>query len=81
MFKFKLNELIYYIKDDKVHGAPVLSRMKVDNLHEDWDSTDGQRSVFKAFGNKGIYYSTCHGILSEEEVYANKEDLAFSLTK
>lgn len=74
MFKFKLKDLIFYIRDNKVHSAPVLARRFV-------DCTDPQSNsdIYKRFGEPNISYSTCHGIVYEKEAFASKEELLKSL--
>ena len=72
MFKYELNQLIYYLRKNRLHSAPILSRMKVDNLHEDKDP-----ELFNQFDyDSGTYYATCHGIYEEENVFDSKENLA-----
>lgn len=77
--KYQLDQLICYIKDKKLHSAPVLARMTVENLHNDWNSTDSQIRTFTPFGPACIKYATCHGIFDEEEVAASKEELISKL--
>jgi hypothetical protein len=75
MFKYELGQLVYYMKDNKVHSAPILSRMLVENLNEDWDCTEQQKEFFKPFGDSDIIYHTCHGTFAEYEIYSTKEEL------
>lgn len=77
--KYELDQLIYYLRDNKVHGAPVLARMKVENLHSDWACTNAQKQVFTPFGEAGVFYGTCHGIIKEEDAYASKKELSSAL--
>lgn len=77
--KYALNQLVYYILDDKLHSAPILASIEITNLHEDYAATDAQRKTFTPFGKAGVKYATCHGVLSEDKVFATKEDLAKSL--
>lgn len=79
MFRYSLGQTIYYLIDNKIHSAEVLSRSFVDNLHEDWNSTKTQCSTFKAFGDTGVFYSTCHGIVNEKLAFPTKEELTKSL--
>lgn len=72
MFKYELDQLVFYLQDNRLHSAPVLSRMKVENLHEGSHS-----DFFNQFDcNSGTFYATCHGIYKEEEVFGSKEELA-----
>jgi len=75
MFKFELGQLIYYIMDNEICSAPILCRMCIENAHEDWIATNEQRKLFALFGEGGIYYSTCHGIISEDKAFVDQEEL------
>lgn len=75
MFKYELDQLIYYLMDNKICSAPVLSRASIQNKHDDWNSTDEQKSTFTPFGKSGIFYGTCHGIVNEEDAFPNKDEL------
>jgi len=77
--KFELDQLVYYIENNKVHSAKVIARMKVENLHPDWNSTKAQREAFTPFGSEGVFYSTCHNIYPENLLFASREELAQSL--
>lgn len=77
--KHELGSLIYYMKDNKVHSAKVLARTVVENAHNDWTSTNAQKDTFTPFGAAGRYYATCHGIFTEDEVFASRDELAKSL--
>ena len=79
MFKFDLNQTIYYMRNNRIHSAPVLSRMMVENSKEEWANTNEQKNLFTAFGVSCETYSTCHGLVSADEAYASKEDLVASL--
>jgi len=71
MFKYQLDQLIYYLKDNKLHSASILSRMKIENLYNDKNS-----ELFNQFNNEGTFYATTHGIFEEEKVFSSKEELA-----
>lgn len=77
--KYELDTMIYFFKDSKVHSASVLSRMKVENLFENLALIKEQVEIFAPFGKGGVYYSTCYGIISENEVFSSKEELLKSL--
>lgn len=79
MSALKLDELAWYFKDNSVHSAPVLSIMRVENLHEGWAHTDIQKELFTPFGRSGTFYATCHGVISASLVYNSKEALLESL--
>ena len=75
-FKFELEQLVHYMEDNRPHSAPVLSRMMVENAHEDWVATNEQANLLTPFGKGGAFYSTCHGIYSENDLFGSKEDMA-----
>ena len=77
--KYELDQTIYYLRDNKVHGAPVLARMHVENLKEEWDATAEQARLFKPFGPAGTWYATCHGVVAEQDAFPTKVQLAASL--
>jgi hypothetical protein len=74
MFKFKLMDKIFYLRNNKVHSAPVLARRFVDTQNPTSNS-----EIYERFGEPNISYSTCHGIVPESEAFASKEDLLASL--
>jgi len=53
--------------------------MYVNNLREEWISTKEQSELFATFGKQGIFYSTCDGIIDENQAYSTKELLIDSL--
>jgi len=71
IFKFELKDLVYYMKENKVHSAPVRVRMYIDCTS----------SVHLALsdGVEGVRYKTCHGIYTEENLFHSKEELLASL--
>lgn len=79
MFKFELEQLIYYIRENRLHSAPVLARVIVENAHDDWACTDAQKELFTPFGKSREAYATCHGFVLVEEAFASREDLVDSL--
>lgn len=79
MFKYELDQLVYYMKDNRLHSAPILARKAIEN-HGDFDARDpDQRHLFTPWGRSGIEYRTCHGFYKEHQLYASKEDLASAL--
>jgi hypothetical protein len=76
---YQLNQVIHYMRDNKPHGAPVLARMQVENLREDWACTQEQRNLFTPFGPAGVYYATCHGLVHEREAFASKAEMLESM--
>lgn len=76
---YELGADIYYFRDNRVHSAPVLARMIVDNLHEDWAHTAEQKDLWTPWGKGGVYYRTCHGIFEHREVFGSKQELLDSM--
>lgn len=79
MFKFDLNQVIYYIRDSRVHSARVLARTLVENAYNDWACTSAQEKLFTPFCKSGEIYATCHGLVPVEEAFASKAELATAL--
>lgn len=80
MFKYALDQVVFYLQDNRVHSAPVLSRKYVDNKWADKDiHTDAQQESFQRFGPGVVKYATVHGEYTESKLFANREDLAASL--
>jgi len=75
VFKFDLDQTVYYLLDNKIHSAPILSRMICENLHNSFSSTKEQKETFMQFGENGEFYGTCHGSFRAEETFGSKEDL------
>lgn len=73
--KYELGQVIYYMLNGKPHSAAVLSRMRVENLHDNFVSTDAQKSTFTKFGHTGVMYATCHGVIDEENAFASRDEL------
>lgn len=73
----QVGQLVWYMNEGRVHSAPVISKMTVENAHEDWAHTDEQKRLFTRFGRARTVYATCHGEF--EEVYESKQALLESL--
>ena len=71
MFKYNLDQIIFYLMENRIHSAPVISRIYVDNLNQDWACTKEQKELFTRFGNNCIKYSTCHGEIEENKAFSN----------
>ena len=67
------------MQDSKIHSAPILARVRVENLHEDWAHTKEQKELFAPFGPGGNKYATCHGLFSEDQFFSSKEELLASI--
>lgn len=61
MFKYNLNQIVWYLLDGDVHSAPILSRKYVDNKITT-ACTRAQKNVFEAFGKADVQYSTVDAI-------------------
>jgi hypothetical protein len=68
-------DTIYYLREDRLHSAPILSKIIVENLHDDWASNDDQKTIFTHYGSAGTRFYTCHGEVHENEAYASPEKL------
>lgn len=77
--KYNLGQVIFYMKDNRVHSAEVLSRKQVENIKEDISFNVDQYKLYTAFGLSGVTYSTCHGNVEEYDAFATKEELLASL--
>jgi hypothetical protein len=77
--KFELDQLIYYFRNNKIHSAPVLCRVCVENLHDDWAHTEQQKYTWQHFGPSGVRYYTCHGEIAESAAFGSKQELIDSL--
>lgn len=79
MFKYALKQTIFYLQDNVVKSAAILSRRFVENSDNQADLTDGQRKVYQIWGRNAIEYKTIHGIIEESKAFASKEELLKSL--
>lgn len=75
MFKYELGQLVYYLLDNKLHSAKVLSRMKLERLDE--SKNNDPYDPYDNFDyDSGTFYATCHGTFREDEIFGSKEELA-----
>lgn len=77
MFKYELGQLVYYLKDNKRHSAPIISRMIVENKYDHFDRFQlriqkNQFEFFNRFGESVIMYATCHGEFKESDLFSTK---------
>lgn len=79
MFNFEIGQFVYYLINNKVYSAPILSRAIVENNPDNvrHAHTDEQNRIYERFGPSVTKYSTIHGVF--EQVFASKEDLLKSL--
>jgi hypothetical protein len=75
MFKFKLDQVVFYLASNKIHSAKIQSRMIVENLHDDWASTDTQKQMWQPWGPSAITYRTVDGEYSEDQLFESREAL------
>lgn len=73
-----VGDMIFYLRENRVHSAPILSKMVVENQREDIATTE-QRELFNRFGPAGVFYATCHGTIHGHEAFPSKEELLKSL--
>jgi len=77
-YKYEIGQLVFYMKNNLVHSARVLSRANTEN--SDINAvTAAQKEAFQRFGPNSTIYSTCHGEFQEKDVFPTKEDLFKSL--
>jgi len=74
-------QIIYYLRNNKLHSAPIFSKMIVENAKESFAITDEQKKVFTRFGNARIVYATCHGEISDNEAFETPQALFAHLLK
>ena len=73
--KYELRQLIHYMRDNRIHNAPIQARKAVDfDSPLEWAGSAGIH-----FGDIGVTYYTCHGVIKEENAYPSKEALIESL--
>lgn len=75
---FEINQLIWYMQDNKVHSARVLSRMIIENSPMEAHNKE-QREFYQRFGEAGVTYATVHGTYGQDRVFGSKQDLLDSL--
>ncbi len=81
MFKYELNQLVYYMKNNAVHSSKILSRRVVENAHQASAYDPDSRHLYAMWGETTIEYRTVHGVYKENLIYASKEDLAAALIR
>jgi hypothetical protein len=79
MFTFNIEQFIYYIRNDRIHSAPVLAHVIVENAKEDWLGQIASEKLLTPFGKSREAYATCHGFVPVEDAFASKQDLINSL--
>ena len=79
MFKYKIGQLVFYLKNNKIHSAPVLSWIIISNDSGFDAHTDEQKKFFNRFGENCEKYATCHGEFNEDQLFASKQEVVNSL--
>ena len=77
--KYKLGQTVYYMKDNKVVSAPVLSKCRVRNDKENEAINDALKELYVPYGKAGNYYSTVDGRFLEENLFETKVDVLNTL--
>lgn len=75
----ELGQMAYYMIDNKVHSAEINCRRIVENHLEHHAHTQEQKQLFATFGPACVEYSTVHGIFTDKELFASREELLESL--
>lgn len=75
MFRYELGQVVYYLKGDVVHSAPIISRKLVDNAIAQENLTKQQEEFFCQLGKSGESYATCHGVFPVGVLYPTREAL------
>lgn len=75
MYKYSLEQTVWYLIENETYSAPVLTRANIENAHEDMIANTTQEKIFAALGRNGNYYVTIHCVIKEELLFESKEDL------
>jgi hypothetical protein len=73
MFKFKLGQTVWYMKDNNVHSAPIGARTLTE-VDETFRNTRAGNDW-----NPRILYGTVHGSWREDILFASFDDLSSHL--
>ena len=79
MFKFELDQTVYYLMNNRMCSAPVVSRMLAENLHANWNATKEQVEMWQRFGPCRVLYATVHGEHEEATLFESREALAAAI--
>lgn len=75
----KLGDVIYYMVKSKVHSAPIVAVVVVENAHDNWAHTNEQLMTWQPFGPSGTRYATVHGVFDASQCFPTREALLASL--
>ena len=67
MFKYNMDQTVYYMMDNRVHSAPVLARRYVE--------TAANIPSRAHVGENSIVYGTTHGTFHERNLFTSLKDL------
>jgi hypothetical protein len=81
MFKFDLGQVIWYLGPKGVHSAPVLARMRCENLHPEYAANQAQRELYTPWGQAGTWYQTCHVTIEENQCFGSREELGQAIAR
>jgi len=76
---YKIDDIIFYMTENKIHSAPIMSINVVETNPELTASNSEQKQVFTPFGEAGIWYATVHGVIKSNLVYTDRKSLLKSL--
>lgn len=79
MFKFNLDQVVYFMLNNEVYSSKIVSRMIVENAHDDWACTEEQKEMWQPCGPSTVKYATVHGLFDENILFESKEALLSSL--
>ncbi len=65
MFKYELRQVVFYMRNNRIHSAPVLARKYIDNVEHKHHS----------FEAACIEYETCHAAFNEADLFISKDAL------
>lgn len=78
-FKYDLKQIIFFMHNNKVTSAEIVSRMIIENAYEQLAGTDYEKEMYIRFGRNIVRYATKRGILNENQIFSTKEELLESL--
>ena len=80
--KADIDDVIFYLADDSVYSAAVLSiKVVVNSKLADKAATAEQHDLFCKFGDAGVWYKTAHGVYHENQVFLSREDLGKAIAE
>ena len=79
LIKYKLNEMVFYMRKNKIHSANITSIKCISNLYQEHVKNAEQEKAFMPYGKQCTLYHTCHGDIIESDIYRTREELLESL--